>query len=297
MEIEKLLFVTRFDKLRFDALQSLMDLRKASLNHVVFLNIIDREKVAMRRGKGYEKSAEIRLREKANIRFIDWAETLFEQGMEVGVYIVVGQFASQVIQAAEKESVDLIVLSPEKKGKLEQLYSGSDITEIVRRSATPVLVYKYLYRKGPLAENPFEKPLLATNWTASDTLAIEYIKPLKEVIQRVDVCYVASEKDLKETSAMAIQKTRRENRKKLDALCDDLEDFGILAKPHVYIGDTVTEIDKAARECQSSMIIAGSPKKNLWRDRWGTSIGKALVEKSVFPVLLIPPPTNDSKAL
>jgi hypothetical protein len=70
-------------------------------------------------GKGYEKSAEIRLREKANIRFIDWAETLFEQGMEVGVYIVVGSFASQVIEAAEKESVDLIVLSPERKGRLE----------------------------------------------------------------------------------------------------------------------------------------------------------------------------------
>jgi hypothetical protein len=28
MQIKKLLFVTRFDKLRFDALQSLMDLKK-----------------------------------------------------------------------------------------------------------------------------------------------------------------------------------------------------------------------------------------------------------------------------
>jgi hypothetical protein len=81
--------------------------QKAALNHVVFLNVIERDKVAMRRGKGYEKSAEVRLREKANIRFIDWAETLFEQGMEVGVYIVVGSFAGQVIQAAEKESVSI----------------------------------------------------------------------------------------------------------------------------------------------------------------------------------------------
>ena len=252
MEIKKLLFVTRFDKLRFDALQSLMDLKKAALNHVVFLNVIERDKVAMRRGKGYEKGAEIRLREKANIRFIDWAETLFEQGMEVGVYIVVGNFTAQVIGAAEKEAVDLIVLSPDKKGRFEQLYSGSDITEIVHRSATPVLVYKYLFRKGPLAENPFEKPLLATNWSAGSQLAIDYIKSLKAVVQEVDIIYVASEKDLKETSAMGIQKTRKENRKKLEALCDDLEDDGITAKPHVYIGDTLSEIEKAARECQSS---------------------------------------------
>lgn len=290
MEIKRLLFVTRFDKLRFDALQSLMDLKKASLNHVVFLNVIERDKVAMRRGKGYEKSTELRLREKANIRFIDWAETLFEQGMEVGLYIVVGSFAGQVIQAAEKESVDLIVLSPEKKkGRLEQLYSGSDITEIVQRSATPVLVYKYLSRRGPLAENPFEKPLLATNWSSTSQRAIDYLKSLKAVIKEVDVVHVASEKDLKETSAMGIQKTRKENRRKLEDLCDDLEDYGITAKPHVYIGDTVPEIDKAARECQSSMIIAGSPRKSLWKERWGTSISKGLTEQSIFPVLLIPP--------
>jgi nucleotide-binding universal stress UspA family protein len=100
---------------------------------------------------------------------------------------------------------------------------------------------------------------------------------------------VASEKDLKETSAMGIQKTRKENRQKLDALCDDLEDHGITAKPHVYIGEVAPEIDKAARECQSSMILAGSPRKSLWKDRWGTSISKALAEQSIFPILLIPP--------
>ena len=50
MKIKKLLFATRLEKLWFDALQSLMDLRKADLNHVVFLNVIERDKVAMRRG-------------------------------------------------------------------------------------------------------------------------------------------------------------------------------------------------------------------------------------------------------
>ncbi|MBW2370725.1 MAG: universal stress protein [Deltaproteobacteria bacterium] len=80
MKIQKLLFVTQFEELWFDALQSLMDLRKDALGHVIFLNVIERDKVALRRGVGYQKEEEIKLREKANIRFIDWAETLFEQG-------------------------------------------------------------------------------------------------------------------------------------------------------------------------------------------------------------------------
>ena len=79
MEIKKLLFVTKFEELGFDALQSLLTLTNAALDHVVFVNVIERDRVAMRRGVGYHKEEEIRLRETANIRFIDWAEELYER--------------------------------------------------------------------------------------------------------------------------------------------------------------------------------------------------------------------------
>ncbi len=289
MDIRKLLFVTNFEELQFDALLSLLDLRKAALNHVVFLNVIQRDKVAMRRGAGYRKEEEIKLREKANIRFIDWAENLFEQGMEVGVYITVGSFVQQVIAAVEKEKVDLIVIGPQKKGKLEQLYAGSDITEIIRRSSTPVLVYKYLSPEGTITEKPFDRPIMATAWSAADQRAVEFMKGLKGVVQRVEVVHVADEKSLNGASAMAVQKTRKDCRKKLDAVCDDLEGAGVHAKAHVYIGNTVSEIERAARECQGTMIISGTSGKGYWKERWIGSTPRMLAEKSIFPTLLIPP--------
>src|SRR4030042_6942745 len=181
MKIEKLLFVTKFEQLWFDALQSLLELRKTGLNHVVFLNVIERDKVALRRGTGYRKKEEVKLREIANIRFIDWAESLFEQGMEVGAYIVVGSLVQQVILAVEKEDVDLIVIGRPKKGKLEQFYSGSDVTEIIRRSKTPVLVYKYLHPDGMQTEKPFEKPLLALDWSSASLKAVQFLKDLKGI--------------------------------------------------------------------------------------------------------------------
>ena len=122
----------------FDALRSLLNLRDAALEHVVFVNVIERNRVAMRRGRGYRKEEEIRLRETANIRFIDWAETLFEEGMEVGVYIVVGSMVPEVIKAAKKEEADLIVIGRPTKGVIEQLYSGSDVTELLHRASTPI---------------------------------------------------------------------------------------------------------------------------------------------------------------
>jgi nucleotide-binding universal stress UspA family protein len=288
MDIQKLLFVTKFEELGFDALKSLLSLRKASLNHVVFVNVIERDRVAMHRGAGYLKEEEIRLRETANIRFIDWAEDLFEQGMEVGVYIVVGSMVAEVIKAAQKEEADLIVIGRSHKGVLEQLYAGSDITELLRRAAIPVLVYKQLSDTAISIEKPFEKPLLAVDWSPASLRAVEYLKVLKDVITEIHVIHVVAEKDLKGASAMEVQRKRKETRKKLDDICDVFETEGVKADAHVYIGDAEEEIEKAAREHQASMIVLGSSGKTAWVERWLGSTPQSIAEDSIYPTLLIP---------
>ncbi len=288
MDIKKLLFVTKFNDLSFNALQSLLCLRDASLNHVVLANVIEREKVAMQRGLGYKKSEEVRLRETANIRFIDWAENLFEQGMEVGVYIVVGNLIKKVIEAADKEQADLIVIGRSRKRFLDQLYLGSDVTEIIRQAATPVLVYKPPTDKIDLLDKPFVRPLLATDWSPASTQAEELLLPLKGLVQKINVVHVADEKDLK-GSAMEIQKVRKDCRAKLEKIVDRFEDHGIEASAHVYIGDPNEEIEKAATDCQSSMIVMGSSGKSAWSERWLGSTPRTIAEKSEYPTLVVPP--------
>ena len=288
MDIKKLLFVTKFEELGFDALQSLLSLRKASLNHVVFVNVIERDRVAMHRGAGYLKEEEIRLRETANIRFIDWAEDLFEEGMEVGVYIVVGSMVSEVIKAAQKEEADLIVIGRPHKGVLEHLYSGSDVTELLRRTATPVLVYKQLSETTISIEKPFEKPLLAMDWSPASLRAVEYLKVLKDVMNEIHIIHVVSQKELKGTSAMEIQRIRKKTTKKLEEICDNFEDIGVKADAHVYIGNPDQEIERAAREHQASMIVLGSSGKTAWVERWLGSTPQSIAENSIYPTLLIP---------
>jgi len=288
MKIEKLLFVTKFEELGFDAVRSLLSLTKADLNHVVFINVIERDRFAMSR-VGYRKDEEIRLREAANIRFIDWSENLFEQGLEVGVYIVVGALVGEVIKAAQKEETELIVIGRSHKGMLEHLYSGSDITELLRRAATPVLVYKHLSETALSIEKPFERPLLAMDWSPASLRAAEYLKGLGGVVSGIDVVHVASEKDLTGTSAMEIQKTRKEKRQKLEEICAIFETEGIDARAHVYIGDPDDEIEKAARDCQATMIVLGSSAKSAWVEKWLGSTPQKYAEESIYPTLLIPP--------
>ena len=289
MDIQKLLFVTKFEELGFDALQALLTLRNAALNHVVFVNVIERSRVAMRRGTGYIKSEEIRLRERANIRFIDWAEHLFERGMEVGVYIVVGSLVSQVIEAAEKEAADLIVIGKSEKPMLEQFYSGPDVTEIIRRAAVPVLVYKPVPESNVALESPFERPLLATDGSAGSLRGAQYLLRLKDVVKEVNLINVVEEKRLRGDSAMGIQKFRKESRRELEELCDEFEAAGIRARAHVYVGEPYEEIERAARDCQATLIVAGSSAKSAWVERWIGSIPLAIAEKSVYPTMLVPP--------
>jgi nucleotide-binding universal stress UspA family protein len=288
MKITRLLFVTKFEELGYDAVQSLLSLTKADLNHIVFLNVIERDRFAMSR-VGYRKDEEIRLRETANIRFIDWSEHLFEQGLEVGVYIVVGSLVPEVIKAAKKEEADLIVIGRSHKGALEHLYTGSDVTELLRRAETPVLVYKHLSETVISIEQPFERPLLAMDWSPASMKAVGYLKELKDVVQEISVVHVVSEKDLKGTSAMSVQKTRKQARKKLEEISALFAAEGIEAREHVYIGEPEEEIEKAARECQSTMIVMGSSAKAAWIERWLGSIPQTIAEKSMYPSLLIPP--------
>jgi nucleotide-binding universal stress UspA family protein len=287
MEIKKILFVTKFDKLSYNALTSLLVLRKASLEHFIFLNVIEKDKVAMKRGAGYLKEEEVKLKEMANIRFIDWAENLFEMGMEVGAYIKVSSLVPEILKVVKQESPDLIVIGRSGKGTIEQLYAGSDVSELTRQTDVPILVFKHLAEDNIVPEKLFERPLFATNWSETNKTAIEYIKGLKNVIGEIHVIHVVKESALKGPDTHEVQKIRKSERKRLDSLCGELEEAGIKARAHVYAGDPQKEIEKAAKEYQATIIILGSSDKAAILERWVGSISKNIADNSIYPCLLI----------
>jgi nucleotide-binding universal stress UspA family protein len=296
--LRKMMFVTQFEELGFGALQSLLVLRGAGLEHVILMNVIERDRVAMHRGLGYDKDEERRLKEQANIRFIDWAEDLFEKGLEVGDYIVVGNVVSDTLEAVAAEDADLIVIGQRKRKMIEFFYSGDDIIELLRRSHRPVLIYKELESnscfEACLADNPFCRTLLAMDWSPASMLAVEYLKTMKNVVQDASVIHVASPKELKGTSSLDIQKLRKEKRGRLAKICDELEAEGINCRPHLYVGEPVAEILRAAQEFNASMIVMGSSGTSVWRERWIGSTPRAIVEKSPYPALIVPQAKEDT---
>jgi len=288
MKITKILFVSEFEELWLDALQSLMVLRKAGMNDVVFLHVISREKVAMRRGAGYLKQEERKLREIADIRFIDWAETLYEEGMEVVAHIAIGNIVPKILSVAEIEKVDLIVTARRKRAKFEELYAGSETSDLLRRTVNPVLIYNYLSQSGKVGENPFERLLIALDWTESSEKVLDYVLALKGAVKRVDIVHVISEKDVAKLSKMEAHKLERGNKKRLDEVCDILITEKFDARPHLYIGKIEEQIQKAASEHRATMIVLGARRKSVWKEKWSGSAAHSLADKSELPVLIVP---------
>lgn len=289
MKISKMLFVSEFEELWLDALQSLMSLRKAGMNNVAFLHVISRDKVAMRRGTGYLKQEERKIREIADIRFIDWAETLYEEGMEVVAHIVIGNIVPKILSVTEIEGVDLIVTARRKRAKLEELYAGSETSDLLRRTDKPVLIYNYLSQSGKVGDNPFERLLLGLDWTESSEKVLDYVLALKGAVKRVDIVNVISEKDIaKLSSKMEAQKLERNNKKRLDEVCDVLIKEKFDARPHLYIGNTEEQIEKGASEHRSTMIVLGAKRKSIWKEKWSGSVSHSLADKSELPILIIP---------
>ncbi len=288
MGIEKLLFVTRFEDLRFDDLTPLLNLRKIGLNHILFLNVIAAENVSLQRGVGYKKAEATRLKEIANVRFIDWAEDLFEQGMEVGVYIVVGNLVQQVVKAARNEDADLIVMGYQPKTRFQELYTGVDISEILERTRTPVLIHKEPGMTSTADAHPFQRPLLTTAWSRSSNQAVEFLKLMGSVIEELHILHVADKSELDGDSAMAVQQSRKENRHKLDIVSNQFISAGVSAKGHVVIGDPVKEIEMAAQEHHATMVVMGMSRRAGWQERWMGSIPRTLMDRLSVSILMLP---------
>jgi len=281
MEIKKMLFVTDFEELWFDALRSLMVLREAGLDHVVLMHVIDRS-------IGYYTTDEKkRLAAMAEVRFVDWAQSLFEEGMECGSYIVVGDTVSKVLETEKEEEADLIVISRQKRTKLQKLYVDSKTIELIRKATTPVLVDKYKLESGKVNDRLFERPLLATDFSPAANRALEFLVGIKNVIKKLQIIYVETEKTMEGLGKRGLQKVERENRRKLDELCEALEGEGIEAEYHLYIGD-FTQIENAARERNATLIATGTTGKSAWQARWLGSVSQQVAEVSELPTLLVP---------
>jgi nucleotide-binding universal stress UspA family protein len=288
MGIKKILFSTKFRDLALDSLNVFIGLKKVGLEEIVLLYVIEIEEVGFVPYGGYLKEEEERLRQIANIHFRQWQQNLKQMDINSKVYIEVGKSTGKIISVAEKEKVDFIVAGRKKRKGFERIYMGSTMLNLARLTKVPLLVFKYMadvQREGETVtrvnDKPFERPLLATDWSPPDNRALGYIINFSNIIKEINVIHVL-------TGNFYKQELQKQNKEKLEAISANLDQSGIKARCSLYAGESISEeILNASRELNATMIVMGTTAKNKLRGILLGSVSHRVAELSELPVLLI----------
>ncbi|RLB26694.1 MAG: hypothetical protein DRG87_12635 [Deltaproteobacteria bacterium] len=115
---------------------------------------------------------------------------------------------------------------------------------------------------------------------------------MSQAVKRVEIMHVLSEKRIGKLSKMEAHKIERENKRRLDEVCDTFVKERFDARPHLYIGDTEEQIQRGAAEHRATMVVLGTRQATAWREKWTGSISHSLAGKSELPVLIVPAGAN-----
>lgn len=295
MAFKTLLFHTRFRELAFNSLKSLLELKTAGLKKVVLAHVIPREDVAFVPYGGTLKEDEKRMREEARVKFDDWIQTIGDPQLEFSQRIEVGAANAKILEMAEAEKADLIVVGRKQRTALEKVYVGTHILDILRRSEVPVLMSKYMVQYEWQGESLmrtnddiWKRPMLASDWSEPSRRALDVTLGLKGLEDKIIVSHVIGARRIKNLEPPAIKRLENESAKRLTAYCGLIDDAGIQSESHLGVGRTVEEIIKMSRDYGATMIIMGRTGKDWFREYWLGGVSHQIAELSELPVLLVP---------
>ncbi len=295
MKFEKILFHTQFRAYAFNSLNALLHLKRAGLKEVVLVYIIPREDVGFVPYGGYLKDVEKRIQLEAKSRFKDWQKTIHAAGIRSTIRIKTGILNPSILKIAEEEKVDLIVTGAKKRTTFEKIYIGSHILDILRRSQVPVLMGKYMVQfesgEGVLCRKNnriFERPLLATDWSAPSERGLSAITALKGLVKSAVVAHIMDSKLIKGLDPSRVAEIEKESRRRLDAYSGRLQAESIPVEIRISIGKSVPEILRISRETEATLIIIGKTGKDWMEQYWLGGVSHRVAELSELPVFLVP---------
>ena len=295
MMFKKILFHTRFRELAFNALKTILELKKAGLETIILTHIIPLDEVSFVPYGGYLKKAEEQFKTEARIRFEDWQQSIADLGVESKIRIEVGLTNAEILAIAEEEAVDLIVIGRKKRTLFEKVYVGSHILDIFRRSVIPVLMSKHTveYELGGkqlfrVSDRPFQRPMLATDWSQPSANALQTLSALKGVVETVLVVHNIGSKISKGLNQASLSALEKESKTRLASYCHKLDQWGMATEYHLSMGKTVPELIRLSRDHQASMIVMGQTGKDWFQEYWLGGVSHRLAELSELPVLLVP---------
>ncbi|MCL5421148.1 MAG: universal stress protein [Nitrospirae bacterium] len=292
---KKILYPIKFEEFSLDVLSCILNFKKAGMEEIVLLHVIDVSKLPMDKYEGYHPDDIKRFKEIVSLKMDEAVNKIEGSGLKAKKRIEVGVPYREILRVAGEETVSLIVSGRQKKGVVGEIFIGSNTDKVIRYGDIPVYVPKYPAAFGAdkeacqrICKRLFTRVFYPTDWSDCAQEALRYLKGLKEAgVEDVIVAHVMDEKAMKLQSSEKFKEFERVDKEKLEMVKEELEKEGFNVKIHLHVGRAGVDLIKIAREEDVSLIVMGSHGKGYVEGiLWG-SVSRNVVEYSDRPVLLI----------
>lgn len=292
---KKILYPIKFEEFSLDVLTCVLNFKKAGMEEVVLLHVIDVSKLPMDQYEGYHPEDVARLTEVARLKMDEAAPIIEEAGIRAKKRIEVGIPYREILRVSEEEKVSLIVSGRQKKGFPGEIFIGSNTDKVIRYGNIPVYIPKYPAIFGAdreackrFCDRFFSRVLYPTDWSDCAEVALQYLKGLKDAgVEEVIVAHVMDEKAMRLQPPDKVKEFERIDKEKLEAVKQELEKEGFKVKTHLHVGKAGTDLIKIAREEDVSLIVMGSHGKGYVEGMLWGSVSRKIIEYSDRPVLVI----------
>lgn len=212
---------------------------------------------------------------------------------------VKGDAATVIMETADAENADLIVMASAGRGALGRLTLGSVTDRVVRTSDTPVLVVRELNSPATRSLPEVTRVVVPLDGSDRAMLALPVAAAVGrqlgadvELIIAVDLPQIASPAMAygpafsPEVYAEIEEESTRNANAHLEAAAAELATVGVTPKRHVMLGSATAAILDFAR--QGDLIVMTSRGQGGFK-RWILgSVAEKLIREAPAPVLLVP---------
>jgi len=211
------------------------------------------------------------------------------KGIKVKAVAPLGFPAQEIVKIAQQEEVSMIAIASHGEGFIRKLFLGSTVTDVIRLSDLPVMIFKYedgpYQTHAPIAPHIFKKVLVPLDFSIHSDNLLQQIKESALLLQEVILLSVI-DKARNESDLLA---SLYEKEHKLAIVKKDLEQLGLKVKSQFVQGTASLNIMEVADQEEVSLIAMATRGEGLIKELMLGSTAHAVARRCKQPLLLIPP--------
>lgn len=214
----------------------------------------------------------------------------------------------KILEAAEKNDVDYIIIGNRGYNKFRELLLGSTATELLQRCPLPVYLVKLSVSGESALEDrklfcvkscrdSLQRILYPTDFSPTANRAFEVVKKLvTDQTEKLDILHVQASGRKGVDDPETLKGFDKEDTEALKNLRDE---FSKVSDAEVDIriryGSPVQQILESTDSDDSSMIIMGSQGRGYVSDLFLGGVSLQVIRKAHIPVLIIPADRSEKK--